>query len=176
MPAYTNYAESTNEFYRSINTSSNSLCYQGKSFKVMVLHGAVHANNSSPSWDDCLRWEGFLFFFLFILSIFFIMLCFWIDIILRRFKHFVYYMILIFQGGRIHVVVKKGRLTFLDKYFKDDMVVVIRNFKVIAITWLTNTQVIHTKLVLVEPHLHVCQTHLMVNSIILDLKWSNFLT
>ena len=36
-----------------------------------------------------------------------------------------------FQGDKIHVIVKNGILTFLDKYFKEDMVVLISNFNVV---------------------------------------------
>ncbi|PWA91858.1 hypothetical protein CTI12_AA087020 [Artemisia annua] len=35
------------------------------------------------------------------------------------------------NGDKIHVIVNNGRLTFLDKYFKEDMVVLLRNFSVI---------------------------------------------
>ncbi|PWA48726.1 replication protein A 70 kDa DNA-binding subunit D [Artemisia annua] len=35
------------------------------------------------------------------------------------------------KGDKIHVIVKNGRLTFLDKSFKEDMVVLISNFNVI---------------------------------------------
>ncbi|PWA99285.1 hypothetical protein CTI12_AA010090 [Artemisia annua] len=35
------------------------------------------------------------------------------------------------KGGKIHVIVKNGLLMFLDKYFKEDMVVLISNFNVV---------------------------------------------
>ncbi|PWA38129.1 replication protein A 70 kDa DNA-binding subunit D [Artemisia annua] len=35
------------------------------------------------------------------------------------------------KGDKIHVIVNNGRLTFLEKYFKEDKVVLLRNFSVI---------------------------------------------
>ncbi|PWA78154.1 hypothetical protein CTI12_AA218180 [Artemisia annua] len=44
-------------------------------------------------------------------------------------------------GDKIHVIVNNGRLTFLEKYVKEDMVVLLRNFSVI----LNNTSYKYTK-------------------------------
>ncbi|PWA86955.1 hypothetical protein CTI12_AA134530 [Artemisia annua] len=45
------------------------------------------------------------------------------------------------KGDKIHVIVNNGRLTFLEKYFKEDMVVLLRNFSVIP----NNTSYKYTK-------------------------------
>ncbi|PWA59344.1 hypothetical protein CTI12_AA392460 [Artemisia annua] len=47
----------------------------------------------------------------------------------------------IILGDKIHVIVNNGRLTFLEKYFKEDMVVLLRNFSVIP----NNTSYKYTK-------------------------------
>ncbi|PWA38285.1 hypothetical protein CTI12_AA582240 [Artemisia annua] len=45
------------------------------------------------------------------------------------------------KGDKIHVIVNNCRLTFLQSYFKDDMVVLLRNFSVIP----NNTSYKYTK-------------------------------
>ncbi|PWA72182.1 hypothetical protein CTI12_AA272840 [Artemisia annua] len=45
------------------------------------------------------------------------------------------------KGDKIHVIVNNGRLTFLEKYFKEDMVVLLRYFCVIP----NNTSYKYTK-------------------------------